>query len=152
MSIGSSLELGPGYRLSVEDDPRDADIEILPHRLEAFNERQWPGHQQWRPFGVFVREGGEIIAGLAGETYCGWLFVRYLWVSDALRGRGIGRALMSQAEARARDRGCHSAWLDTFSFQAPGFYQRLGYEEFGRLDYPPDHQKHFLRKRLIPAE
>jgi GNAT superfamily N-acetyltransferase len=152
MSIGSSLELGPGYRLSVEDDPRDADIEILPHRLEAFNERQWPGHQQWRPFGVFVREGGEIIAGLAGETYCGWLFVRYLWVSDALRGRGIGRALMSQAEARARDRGCHSAWLDTFSFQAPGFYQRLGYEEFGRLDYPPDHQKHFLRKRLIPEE
>jgi len=152
MSSGSPLGLGPGYRLIVEENPREADVEILPHGLEAFNERQWPGHQQWRPLGVFVRDGQEVVAGLVGETYCGWLFVRYLWVSDGLRGRGAGRALIAQAEACARGRGCHSAWVDTFSFQAPGFYQKLGYEEFGRLDYPPDHQRHFLRKRLIPAE
>ena len=57
---------------------------------------------------------------------------------------------MVHAEARARDRGCHSAWLDTFSFQAPGFYQKLGYEEFGHLDYRPGHQRHFLKNRLIP--
>jgi GNAT superfamily N-acetyltransferase len=152
MSSGSFLGLGPGYRLTVEDNPRDADVEILPHRLEAFNERQWPGHQQWRPLGVFVRDGREVVAGLVGETYCGWLFVRYLWVSDSLRSHGVGRALMGEAEACARERGCHSAWLDTFSFQAPGFYQKLGYEEFGRLDHPPDHQRHFLRKRLTAAE
>jgi GNAT superfamily N-acetyltransferase len=74
-----------------------------------------------------------------------------LWVSEDLCGRGIGRELMAGAKARGRDRGCHSAWLDTFSFQAPGFYQ-LGYEEFGRLDYPPDHSRHFPRKRLAPPE
>jgi len=152
MSSGSCLGLGPGYRLTVEDEPAEADIEILPHALEAFNERQWPGHQQWRTLGVFVRDGQKVVAGLAGETYSGWLFVRYLWVAESLRGRGIGRALIAHAEACARDRGCHSAWLDTFSFQAPGFYHKLGYEEFGRLDYPPDHQRHFLRKRLIAAE
>ena len=136
----------------MEDDPAEADVEVLPNGLEAFNERQWPQHPRWLPLAVFVRNQGGIVAGLAGETYCGWLFIKYLWVSEGLRGRGVGRELMARAEARARDRGCHSAWLDTFSFQAPGFYEKLGYEEFGRLDYPPDHQRHFLGKRLTPPE
>ena len=68
-------------------------------------------------------------------------------MSDALRGKGIGRKLMADAEARALERGCHSAWVDTFSFQAPGFYPKLGYEVFGELDYPP-HKRIFLQKRL----
>jgi GNAT superfamily N-acetyltransferase len=148
MSTGSSPGLGPGYRLTVEDEPAEADVEVLPYKLEAFNEEQWPQHPPWHPLGVFVRTDGEIVAGLAGETYCGWLFVKYLWVSAGLRGSGVGRELMARAEARARDRGCHSAWLSTFSFQALDFYRKLGYEEFGRLDYTPDHQHHFLRKRL----
>ena len=73
-------------------------------------------------------------------------------ISDILRGRGVGRELMDRAEVRARERGCHSAWLDTFSFQARGFYEKLGYEEFGQLDYPPDHHRHFMQKRLTPRE
>ena len=93
----------------------------------------------------FAREGGSVVAGLAGETYSGWLFIRYLWVSDALRGRGIGRKLMSDAEGRALERGCHSAWVDTFSFQAPGFYPKLGYQVFGELDYPPGTSAFFSR-------
>ena len=71
---------------------------------------------------------------------------------DGLRGRGVGRELLDRAEVRTRERGCHSAWLDTFSFQARGFYEKLGYGEFGRLDYPPGHDRHFMRKRLIPPE
>ena len=69
-----------------------------------------------------------------------------------LAGRGVGRELMDRAETRARERGCHSAWLDTFSFQARGFYEKRGYEEFGQLDYPPDHHRHFMQKRLTPRE
>jgi GNAT superfamily N-acetyltransferase len=137
-----------GLRLDVEDAPADADVEVLPNGLEAFNESRWPGHQKWRPLAVFAREGGTIVAGLAGETYSGWLFIRYLWVSDALRGKGVGRELMVAAERRAAGRGCHSAWVDTFSFQAPGFYQKLGYEPFGELDYPPAFKRIFLKKRL----
>jgi len=137
-----------GLRLDVEDAPAEADVEALPTGLEAFNESRWPGHQQWRPLAVFAREGETIVAGLAGETYAGWLFIKYLWVSEALRGRGIGRDLMGAAERRAAERGCHSAWVDTFSFQAPGFYPKLGYEPFGELDYPPDFKRIFLRKRL----
>jgi GNAT superfamily N-acetyltransferase len=135
-------------RFDIEDAPSEADVEVLPNGLEAFNESQWPGHQPWRPLAVFARDRGRIVAGLAGETYSGWLFTRYLWVSDALRGQGIGRKLMSDAEGRALERGCHSAWVDTFSFQAPGFYHKLGYEVFGKLDYPPDYERYFLQKRL----
>jgi GNAT superfamily N-acetyltransferase len=144
--------LNPNYRLSVEDAPAEADVDVLPYALEAYNEARWPQHPPWLPLAIFLRDEARIVAGLAGETYCGWLFVKYLWVSEELRGRGVGRELMVQAEARARERGCHSASLDTFSFQAGGFYERLGYEEFGRLDYPPHHHKHFMRKRLIPPE
>ena len=100
---------------------------------------------------VFARDGLRIVAGLGGETYCGWLFIRYLWVSNALRGKGIGRELMGAAEGRALERGCHSAWVDTFSFQAPAFYSKLGYDVFGELDYPPDHKRFFLQKRLTRA-
>ena len=124
---------------------RRHDVEVLPRALEAYNESQWPQHPPWRPFAIFIRDDAQIVAGLAGETYCGWLFVKYLWVSDILRGRGVGRELMDRAEIRARERGCHSAWLDTFSFQARGFYEKLGYEEFGRLDCPPDHHRHFMQ-------
>ena len=113
---------------------------------------QGPQHPPWRPLAVFARSEGQIVAGLAGDTYCGWLFVKYLWVSENLGGRGVGRDLMAAAETRAHERGCHSAWLDTFSFQARGFYEKLGYEEFGRLDYPPAHHRHFMRKRLIPPK
>ncbi|HEY1259750.1 MAG TPA: GNAT family N-acetyltransferase [Stellaceae bacterium] len=149
MSNSTFLELGPGYCLAVEDAPAEADVEILPHALEAYNEERWPQHPPWRPLAVFLREEAKIVAGLAGETYCGWLFVKYLWVSEGLRGRGVGRELILRAESCARALGCHSAWLDTFSFQARGFYEKLGYSEFGRLDYPPGHSRHFLQKRLV---
>ena len=99
---------------------------------------------------MLVRDaGGELRAGLDGFTYAGWLFIRYLWVHGELRRSGVGRRLMAEAEDHARALGCHSAWVDTFSFQAPGFYARLGYREFGRLDYPPDHQRIFLQNSCL---
>jgi GNAT superfamily N-acetyltransferase len=142
--------LPSGLYLDIEDNPTAEDVETLPDALEVFNESRWPGHQRWSPIAIFARDGKTIVAGLAGETYSGWLFTRYLWVSEALRGVGLGQRLMILAESRARDRGAHSAWVDTFSFQAPGFYRKLGYEVFGELNYPPDFKRFFLRKRLTP--
>jgi len=140
------------YQLLVEDEPEEVALAVLPHALEEFNESRWPGHAPWRPLGVFIRDAETIAAGLSGETYGGWLFIKYVWVRDDLRGRGIGRELITQAEARALERNCHSAWLDTFSFQARGFYEKLGYEEFGTLDYSPAHKRHFMKKRLVTEQ
>jgi Acetyltransferase (GNAT) family len=86
---------------------------------------------------------------LDGYAYGGWLFVHYLWVHLDLRRRGIGRGPIAEAEQRALVLGCHSAHLDTFWFQAPDFYKKLGYRVFGAIDYPPDHQRFFLQKRLV---
>jgi len=135
-------------RLSVENDPTREDCTFLDRSLDRLNADRWPMPQP-RRFAVFLRSGeGKIEAGLDAFSYGGWLFVHNLWITEARRRRGLGRLLMAEAEQRARALGCHSAWLDTFSFQAPGFYQRLGYEIFGTLDHPPGAKRYFLRKRL----
>ncbi len=137
-----------GLRLDIEDRPAEADVELLPNGLEAFNESWRPGHQQWKPLAVFARESETIVAGLAGETYSGWLFIKYLWISEALRGRGIGRALMAAAEGRAVERGCHSAWVDTFSFQAPGLLSEAWLRAVRRTRLSAGLQAHLPQEEL----
>jgi len=127
----------------------DADLNTVFEGLRAHNEAR-VGDPGYSPLHVLLRdEGGEVRGGLAGDVYFGWLFVRYLWVAEEHRGGGYGERLLGEAEDEARSRGCHAVWLDSFSFQAPGFYRRLGFHEFGRLDdYPAGHARHFLWKPL----
>jgi len=141
------MQLPDGLTLTIEDDPAEAEFDRLADGLEVFNEECWPGHQPWQRLGIFLRRDG-IVGGLAAETYAGWLFIRYFWIEARYRGLGLGRSLIGMAEERARRRGCHSAYVDTFSFQAPEFYRGQGYAEFGRLPYPPQGERIFLRKRL----
>ena len=103
-----------------------------------------------RELSVVARdEAGAVVGGLLGETNVGWLFVAVLWVAGAYRGRGIGSALLAKAEREARRRNCIGVYLDTFSFQARPFYERLGYQLFGTLpDCPPGGAKYYLYKRL----
>jgi len=105
-------------------------------------------------FTLSVRdESGALVAGLAASTAYGWLLVKLLWVAQGQRGKGLGRRLMAEAEAEGQRRGCHGAWLDTSMPDAAGFYERLGYETFGKLenapgDVVPGHRRWFMRKRL----
>ena len=93
---------------------------------------------------------GEIIGGLWGDIARGYLFIELVFVPEAARGSGVGRSLMRRAEQEALRRGCHAVWLSTYSFQAPGFYRKLGYRVFGELpDYPLGHSSIFLTKRLV---
>jgi len=107
---------------------------------------QWSG----RELSVVARDDtGAVIGGLLGETGLGWLFVAALWVAESRRGRGIGSALLAEAEKEARRRECVGVYLDTYSFQARPFYERLGYHLFGTLpDCPPGAVKYYLYKRL----
>ena len=98
---------------------------------------------------ITLRERGKIVGGVAGEIFFGWLYVSLLWISEDYRGRGFGSKLMKAAEKALRRRGVKHAWLDTFSFQAPAFYRKLGYREFGRLkNFPAGHVRSFLTKAL----
>ena len=108
------------------------------------------GSPDYFPVNFVLRGGrGDVLGGVLGQLWGGWLQVTCLWVTEAARGAGHGARLLENAEAYARSRGAVGATLETYSFQARPFYERLGYEVFGTLDgYPPGHIKFFLRKAL----
>ena len=142
------------YKIALESGSTEADIRTLKRHLISFN-NQHAEPEQYQQLVLFVRDPAEeIVGGLLGYTHWRWLFVQNLWMADSLRGLGYGRTLMQSAEQEALRRGCRHAYLDTFDFQALGFYQKLGYELFGHLDdYPPGHTKYFLQKRhLLDSE
>ncbi len=91
------------------------------------------------PLAVTLRhpESDAILGGLWGESYYDWLFIELLIVPDKFRKRGMGSSLMKKAEEIAVGRGCVGIRVDTFSFQAPGFYEKLGYRSFGKLVNQP---------------
>jgi len=98
---------------------------------------------------VLRGERGDVLGGILGQLWGGWLQITYLWVGKAARGQGYGARLVQEAEAYARSRGAVGATVETHSFQARPFYERLGYEVFGTLaGYPPGHAKFFLEKSL----
>lgn len=96
---------------------------------------------------------GAVAGGLWGHTQFRWLHVEMLLVPESLRNRGVGSALMAAAERTARDRGCLGVHVDTFSFQAARFYEKLGFSIFGVLDnFPPGHQRLYFQKRFDGAK
>jgi GNAT superfamily N-acetyltransferase len=147
-------ELPPELTMRLETDPVWQDRDFIDEGLGAYN-APFLGDPRYSYFGIFLRQeavhpcDGAIRAGLIGNCYAGWLSINLLWVGTDLRRGGVGSRLVAEAERHAIAFGCHSAWVDTFSFQAPDFYPRLGYREFARLDYPPDNHRIFFQKQLL---
>ena len=136
-------------RIELEEEPSAADREAVLAGLADFNASNgYPADT--RALAVLLRDGaGRTIGGLWGKTGYGWLFVEFLTVPEELKGRGLGRGLMAAAEQAAAERGCVGAWLTTFSFQAKGFYEKLGYRAFGELEHSPgENVRIFMRKRF----
>jgi len=137
-------------RIEQSQNPTDEEREAILIPLRAYNTAQaGPGNPQ--PLALLVRDdNGEILGGLYGRFFYQWLFIELLSVPEQARGQGLGSKLMQMAEDLARKKECVGIWLDTFDFQAPQFYKRLGYSELGQIaDYPPGHKRHFFQKRLI---
>jgi GNAT superfamily N-acetyltransferase len=132
-------------------DPTPDEVQYLEDRIYEFNSSA-TGIEDGEWLAFFVREGGRIVAGICGNTWGGTCELRQLWVEQSLRGRGIGTRLLRAAEDEARRRGCRQIVLMTFSFQAPAFYERHGFEVLATIeDHPRGHRNLLLRKRL-PAE
>src|SRR5262245_37025995 len=117
--------------ISIEEHPSPADLDVLERALVEHNEaRSEP--RNYTPLAIFLRNvDGEVVGGLRGLTVWGWLFVSQLWVAEDLRDQDHGTRLMEAAEREARRRGCHAAYVDTFSFLALDFYRKAGYMVFG---------------------
>ena len=122
--------------------------------------RKWLGEHNeqfvaWDHAAVFFvayDDAGDVTGSLSASICWGKLRVDNLVVRADCRGRGIGTALMERAETAARDAGCSGVYLDTMSFQALGFYERLGYSEYGTLDgFAADATRHYLHKAIDAA-
>jgi GNAT superfamily N-acetyltransferase len=136
-------------RIAVEDRVAPEDVAFIEERINEFN-FDATGYRDGRELACILREdGGEIVAGLTGYTWGGYCRVSFLWVAEPYRRAGLGRALLHAAEDEARERGCALVHLDTHDFQAPRFYERLGYEAIGRCDdVPAGYGQTWYRKRL----
>jgi GNAT superfamily N-acetyltransferase len=136
------------------DTPGPGTRQAILGPLVQFNGEQAGRPEDHRTLAIVLShpDTGEVIGGLWGGTMYFHLHIDLLFIPDSLRRTGVGRRLMGDAEAEAILRGCRGAWLDTFSFQARGFYQRLGYAVFGTIEnYPPGHHRFFMKKDLPPA-
>ncbi|TAG79424.1 MAG: GNAT family N-acetyltransferase [Betaproteobacteria bacterium] len=137
------------YDFSIQDEIGEPTAAALVAPLAAFNRsKAGPSHS----CGLFIilRDSrGDVVGGLSGETSRGWLFIDYLVVPEEDRGQGIGRQVVAMAESEAISRGCIGSWLNTFEFQARGFYEKLGYECFGQIDdHPPGYSRFFMKKKF----
>ncbi len=136
------------WTITLEADPDPALRAKILEPLAAHNESvAGPGH--WGLLAITVRgRDGEVAGGLWGRTGYGFLFVELLALGPA-KGVGLGREVMGLAEREARRRGLLGMWLDTWTFQAPDFYPKLGFVECGRIaEYPPGHDRIFYVKRF----
>ena len=114
-------------------NPTEKGIEYIRASLYDFN-KKIVGDDDHTPLNIVEYDDqGNIIGGILGGTYWGWMYIDILWVQADFRRRGIGSKLLTEAEKEAVRRGCHHVHLDTMSWQAPEFYKKHGYEVIGVL-------------------
>jgi GNAT superfamily N-acetyltransferase len=140
--------------LTLTDAPTEADASVVASGLANYNERQ-TGYSDWRPVAALLRdsETGETLGGMIGKTSYGLLFIDLVYLPDSLRGQDIGSRLLKMMEEEGVRRGCMAAFLFTITYQAPGFYARNGWMEFGRIACdPPGTARVFMAKSLSQPE
>ena len=137
------------YKLTLTDVADEEVRKAIVGPLVEYNTSQ-AGSGNGRPLVITMSsEAGEVVGGLWGYTGYEWLFTQLLVVPAPHRGTGIGSKLLSMAEKEAISRGCIGAWLDTFEFQARGFYEAIGYTCFAELpNYPTGFSRYFMKKSL----
>jgi GNAT superfamily N-acetyltransferase len=135
--------------ITFELDPLSPNAQVIGQTLADYN-LQHAGPYDRKPLILLLRDNaGQVLGGLRGNTTWNWLYVEALAIAERVRGQDWGSKLLAAAEREAAERGCHSAYLDTFDFQALSFYLKQGYALFGTLDgFAGDHKRFFLQKQF----
>lgn len=136
-------------RMVSEPNASPQEAQVIEDKINEFN-MTVTGDRNWKPVRIFLRaDDGSLRGGITANLWGGWMHVDYLWVDQDLRKEGFGSQLVLAAEAEALAYGCHDAWLETYSFQAKPFYEKLGYEVIAEMtDFPPGHSHYVLKKHL----
>ena len=131
-------------------EPMSDDVQYLEDRIYEFNSSA-TGIVDGAWLAFVVRERDSIVGGICGNTWGRTCELRQFWVDQSKRGRGLGTKLFLAAEQEARRRGCTQIVLMTFSFQAPSFYERHGFDVLAAIeDHPQGHRNLLMRKHLQP--
>lgn len=140
----------PEREIEILAGDTSAEAAYLESRLYEFNV-ETTGISDGELLAAVVRgDEGEIIAGASGHTWGGHCEIKQLWVSEPYRRCGLGSRLMATVESEAVRRGCGQIVVATHSFQAPRFYEKLGFARIAEIpDYPRGRQYFFYRKLLI---
>lgn len=134
--------------IQTESD-HDAVAEAIRSGLVAYNDRFLPVDRASKPLAVSLKENSRIVGGITGRWSLEWMAIDLFWIDDSFRGLGHGTRLITQFEDEARQLGVRYSYLDTFGFQAQGFYEKIGYREFGRLEkFAGEFDRIWMRKDL----
>lgn len=147
--------MSEAYHLDLTAAPAEADRAYVLERLKAFNDSHSPALRASRtqgaqPLHIYVRDArGQIWGGILCSTIWNWMDIDFFWLDESIRRLGFGTRLIQAAEAEARARGCVHSKVGTFSFQARGFYEKMGYHVVGQIDdFPPGATDYTLVKDL----
>ncbi|WP_166301636.1 GNAT family N-acetyltransferase [Bradyrhizobium sp. 2S1] len=134
-------------KISVERTVTQTKKAVLGGLLRYNHEKM--GKQKYKRFAISLRQGDKIVGGIVGEVWTAVLFIQLFWMEQKFRNKGFGAKLIKAIEDEARRFGATRSYLDTMSFQAPGFYRANGYKEFGSIEgYPGGVTRHWLTKSL----
>lgn len=139
--------------IEVTTNPQNDDLEYISQGIQTYNRRispKVPEVSEELSFAVFARsKAGNVVGGIRAKAFWGYLCIELLWLEESVRGNGTGKELVQQAESFALEHGYKYARVETTSFQAKPFYEKLGYDVFGVLDdFPLGHKTFYLRKDL----
>lgn len=139
--------------LEITENASKEDAKTISQGIIDFNNSKIPNLESIEEevkFFVFVRnEANQIVGGVRAICYWNTLHIELLWLSEECRGKGIGKDLMKSAENFAREKGCEKAFVETTSWQAKPFYEKIGYAHIATInDRPKGHSSHYLTKNL----
>ena len=134
-------------KIIFESKPGEKEIAFLEQKLYNFNCSQVDNYSYENFIIKGINNSDSIIAGIHGQIGGGWLYIASLWIDENHRGKGIGKKLLFLAEKAASERNCYGAYLYTYSFQSPRFYERFGYSIFGKLEnFCGESTKYYMKK------
>jgi N-acetylglutamate synthase-like GNAT family acetyltransferase len=140
------------HRLEIitNHDLSASDIGVLEDHLDEFNSNRTGCHDS-AMLSFELKLDDALIGGIAGFTWAGFCELRQFWIHERFRGAGHGTELLNRAIDEARARNCSHIYLATYSFQAPNFYKRFGFETVAVVeDRPPGHRDFIMRLVLQP--
>ena len=139
--------------IALTDAPEADELATIRRQLDRYNAEAC-GIDDQRPLAIVVKDPAiqEVMGGLTGRTSRSVLFIDMFILPESLRGTGLGSKLLQMAEEEGRRRGCHTALLHTNTFQAPEFYKKLGWREYGTFPCdPPGCDRIFFTKDLTAS-